>query len=124
MEICVLQHDPSESRNRAAVLVPAVFWLKLHEGQWHRFSLDAESYFLTWREEETVYESDFDDPDDYPALDLGTEHGLVGLQILQAEMKQVGTTDLQRGRLSIRFSDGRVLDHERGPTTALVSVWA
>ena len=79
------------------------------DGLWHRFFLRLELPILSWRTEPAIYPDDIDDPDEYPVIDLGSRYNLNGLQILGITMEQRGRGAHLMGRLTMVFTDTRVL---------------
>jgi hypothetical protein len=103
-------------------LNPGVFWLKVRDGLWHRFSVSLELPILSWQTEPAIYPGDIDDPDDYPVIDLGSWYDLNGLQILGVTMEQLGRGATLMGRLTIVFTDTRVLTLTAGQDRSMLVI--
>ena len=88
---------------------PGVFWLKIRDGKWHRFFIDASYYFLSWTEYDELDKSELTDEASFPVLDIGKQFDLSDKQILEIKMSQVQTGTLQKGCLEIQFAEGRNL---------------
>src|SRR6185436_18429196 len=76
--VCVKHNDNS--------LSPAVFWLKIQNGYWHRFFIDTSLCYMRWQQEDTLHEHEVED-EDFPVTNIGAQYNLLGLQIVKAEMK-------------------------------------
>lgn len=103
-------------------LNPGVFWLKVVDGQWHRFFIQLDLPFMRWDAEPEPYESDLDDPDDYPVVDLGAEHNLHGLQIRSAIMEQLGDGPQSQGCFTLTFANGRMFRLIAGNDHSFLSI--
>jgi hypothetical protein len=100
---------------------PGVFWLKIRNGVWHRFFLDASFYFLRWTEHDEPDESDLED-EDYPVIDIGKRYNFENCKIAKIEMKQIQNESEREGCLTIYFSEGHLLELKHSSKTALLSV--
>ncbi len=96
---------------------PGVFWLKIRDGGWHRFFIDAEIYFLRWTEYDEIDNSDLED-EDYPVIDIGKRYDLENCKIAGIKMQQIEKETEQKGCLAIYFSDLRLLELKQGSESA------
>ena len=102
--LCVhLRHDDNS-------ISPSLFWLKIQNGCWHRFFIESSLYYMRWQEEEELSEHELDD-EDFPVVNIGAQYGLLGLQIVKAEMRQVGNPEKQAGCFTLAFANGKTLVH-------------
>jgi len=100
--LCVYARADDNSKS------PCLFWLKIQNGCWHRFFIDINLYYMRWEQEDELDESDWENEN---LVDIGIQYHLLGLQIVKAEMKQIGNAPEQAGRFELVFSDGRMLIH-------------
>src|SRR5438034_11738191 len=67
-------------------VVPCLFWLKIKDGRWHRFFIDA--WILQWRDRDELDEDDLTYDSEFPVLDIAAQHALVGRAIVKIQMRQ------------------------------------
>ncbi len=101
---------------------PGVFWLKIRGGGWHRFFLDTSFYFLRWTEHDELNNSDLEDEESYPVIDIGERYGFKNCKIAKIEMKQVQDETEREGCLRIYFSEEHLLELKHGSKTASLTI--
>ena len=99
-----------------------VFWLKIRDNGWHRFFIDASFYFLRWTEHDEVDNSDLEDEESYPVIDISERYGFNDCKIAKIEMKQIQNETERVGCLRIYFSEGRLLELKHGSKTASLTI--
>lgn len=100
---------------------PGVFWLKIQDGDWHRFFLDKEFYFLVWTVNSEIDKSDLDD-EDFPVIDIGERYKLKEQKITKIFMRQIQEMDEQIGCLTILFSEGDFLELKQSPNFSSLQI--
>ena len=101
---------------------PGVFWLKICDGGWHRFFLDASFYFLRWTEHDELDNSDLEDEESYPVIDIGKRYNFENCKIAKIEMKQIQKETEREGCLTIYFSEGHLLELKHSSEAASLSI--
>ena len=99
-------------------ITPGIFWLKIRDGGWHRFFLDASFYFLRWIEHDELDNSDLEDEESYPVIDIGKRYNIENCKIAKIEMKQIQKEAIREGCLTIYFSQGHLLELKHSPEAA------
>lgn len=100
---------------------PGIFWLKIRDGGWHRFFLDASFYFLRWTEHDEIDNSDLED-ESYPVIDVGKRYNLENCKIARIEMKQIQKKAEREGCLTIYFYNGHLIELRHSSETASLSI--
>ena len=99
-----------------------VFWMKVLNGDWHRFFLDAEYYGLVWTIHNELDSSDLED-EDYPVIDIGERYKLNNRRISEINMKQIREDGKQIGCLTIFFSEDRMIEWKQGSETSSLAIY-
>ena len=87
-------------------LTPGLFWIKFVENDfWYRFFVDA--YILHWDQCEKLNEDDFNDPEDFPTVDIGKKYNLNGLKVKSIEIKQNESSQQSMASLTIEFIENK-----------------
>lgn len=100
-----------------------VFWLKVRDGNWHRFFLDSNYYFLVWTEQDNIDKSEIED-EGYSVIEIAEKYNFKNCKISEIEIKQIQNEIELVGCLTICFSEGRLLEIIQGSESASMNIFS